>query len=162
MAVVPALPLEGIRRWAGDAGFGAVVEALYAELDAEIAGQGPVCRNRGACCRFDRFGHRLFVTPVELAFFLARTDGSARPPGGVDTCRYHQGGLCTARRGRPTGCRIFFCDPGSRAWQPPLTERTLARLKGLHGRFSLPYAYVDWMAALWALTRDLTTPTAGP
>ena len=31
------------------------VEELYADLDATIAARGPVCLNRGSCCRFGRF-----------------------------------------------------------------------------------------------------------
>ena len=42
-------------------------------------------------------------------------------------------------------------DPASRAWQGPLTEHTLTALKGLHSRFHLPYAYLDWMEALGLL-----------
>ncbi|MCK6482855.1 MAG: hypothetical protein HUU22_05095 [Phycisphaerae bacterium] len=43
---------------------------LYARLDAEIASHAPVCTNRGECCHFDTYGHLLFVTPVELAYFV--------------------------------------------------------------------------------------------
>ena len=152
MAFVPALPLDGIRRCAADEAFLAAVHESYAGLDAEIAAEHPICIGRGACCRFGQFGHRLFVTPAELAYFRARVDGPILGPDAGDACPYQQDSLCTARAGRPAGCRIFFCDPGSQAWQPPLTEKTLARLKELHGRFGLPYAYVDWIRALQALT----------
>jgi hypothetical protein len=148
------LPLDRIRRLADEGQFLAAVGDLYADLDAEIAGRGAVCVNRGACCTFGGFGHRLFVTPVELAYFCGRTEGPVRCPGDAshgDTCPYHRDGVCTARVGRPTGCRVFFCDPASQPWQGPLTERTLIALKELHGRFDLPYAYVDWMQALVVL-----------
>lgn len=150
---VESLPLDQIRRCAADPDFLATVDALYADLDAEIAGNSPVCSNRGACCKFGAFGHRLFVTPVELACFLARTIEPIQAPSGPDACPYQQEGLCTARQGRPVGCRIFFCEPASAAWQGPLTERTLGRLKELHARFDLPYAYVDWTQALGRLTQ---------
>jgi hypothetical protein len=143
-----ALPLAAVREAVGNAELLAAVEALYADLDAEVATHQPVCRNRGDCCNFGRYGHRLFVTPVEVAYFLARLDDSRRPPAGLDACPYHVEGRCEARAGRPAGCRIFYCGPSSRTWQSPLTEEILARLKALHEQFGLPYAYVDWMAAL--------------
>lgn len=147
----PALPIEDILRCAGDSTFLASVAELYDELAAEIAAHHPICTNRGACCRFGEFGHRLFVTPVELAYFMGTSEGSIRRPETDQECPYQRGGLCTAREGRPTGCRIFFCEPRSGPWQPPMTERTLRRLKNLHDRFDLPYLYLDWMRALEGL-----------
>ena len=157
----PALPCDGVRRWASDPLLAEAVRDLYAQLNDQIAAHHPVCTNRGACCRFGEFGHRLFVTPVELAYFLATTDVPVRQPGTGDACPYQRDGWCTARVGRPSGCRIFFCDPNTRSWQPPLTEGTLARLKELHERFDLPYAYLDWMQALrqlWVPGRPSRTP----
>lgn len=148
----PALPLEEVRRCASHAVFVETVRDLYADLDAQIAARRPVCSNRGACCRFGEFGHRLFVTPIEVAYFLATAEGPVPRSEASQTCPYQRGGLCTARVGRPAGCRIFFCDPDARSWQGPLTEATLARLKDLHERFNLPYAYLDWMQALGQLS----------
>ena len=144
------LPAAEIRRCAADPTFVDAAADLYEQLDAEIAARNPTCVNRGSCCRFGEFGHRLFVTPVELAYFLAKTGGKgpASDRGGRDNCPYQRDGQCTVREGRPAGCRIFFCDPKAQAWQGPLTERNLRRLKGLHERLDLPYAYLDWMQAL--------------
>ncbi len=49
------------------------------------------------------------------------------------------------------GCRIFFCDPAMRDWQGPMTEEYLARVRLLHERLQVPYAYVEWLAALGAV-----------
>ena len=57
-------------------------------------------------------------------------------------------GRCTTRDSRPTGCRIFFCEQASEAWQSPETEATLNEIKALHTRFDVPYAYVEWLDAL--------------
>jgi hypothetical protein len=142
-----------IGRCAADPEFVAAMGALWAGLDAEIAGRRAVCANRGMCCRFEEFGHRLFVTPAELAYFMATSEAPIRRPMNGDVCPYQSEGLCQARRGRPAGCRIFFCEAQARQWQGPLTERTLARLKELHGRFNLAYAYVEWLRALeWLST----------
>jgi hypothetical protein len=146
------LPIEAIRHAGADPTFRAAVEALYAELDAEIAGRLPLCINRGHCCRFEQYGHRLYVTSVELAYFAATADGTQRPADADSDCPYHEGGVCTARTSRPAGCRIFFCDPAAADWQAPVTERVLRRLRALGEQFGLPYAYVEWRSALRALT----------
>ncbi len=156
------LPLADIVRCANNAEFVAAVEELFAELDAEIAARNPVCTNRGACCSFGEFGHRLFVTPVELAYFLARVDGPIRPPESRDHCPYQSGGKCTVRTPRPAGCRIFYCDPNSQSWQGPATEQVLARIKDLHVRFDLPYAYADWTDSLTHLASQLTDRPTKP
>ncbi len=50
----------------------AELDAFFGQLDQRIADHQPVCRNRGACCKFDAFGHKLYVTTLELAYFRAR------------------------------------------------------------------------------------------
>lgn len=57
-----------------------VVEAMrvfYAEAAHRIAAEGPTCWNRGACCRFGEYGHRLYVTALEVAYYLARSQDVA-------------------------------------------------------------------------------------
>ncbi|MHC4091771.1 MAG: hypothetical protein ACYSVY_16140 [Planctomycetota bacterium] len=147
VASIP-VPVGDIRRRAADPSFLSAVQKFYQELDGRIAAHQPVCVGHGDCCRFGAFGHRLFVTPVELAYFLAGTAVAGKSPELADDCPYQAKGRCSARDARPTGCRIFFCDPASRSWQPSLTEETLAGLADLHRRFHLPYVYVDWIQAL--------------
>jgi len=62
-----ALPIAEIRRAAADAEFQAEMAAHLADLDARIAARRPLCTNRGDCCKFDAYGHALFVSAVELA-----------------------------------------------------------------------------------------------
>ena len=145
------LPIAEIRSLAEDEGFVAAVGRVYGALDARVAERQPVCINRGECCRFASFGHKLFVTPVELAYFVA-TRGEA-PAGGGErgTCPHHVDGRCEARAARPVGCRVFYCDPASQGWQPGETEATLLELKELHRRFNVPYVYVEWLGALQEL-----------
>ncbi len=57
-------------------GLGAIA-ALYADVDAAIAVQNPVCRASGRCCHFEPYGHQLYVTTMELAYFAH----VQRPPG---------------------------------------------------------------------------------
>lgn len=125
------------------------VRHLYARAQQFIDAQQPTCWNRGECCRFGAFGHRLFVTTMELAYYLAAGEVPAVPA--VDACPHAHDGRCHARDRRPLGCRIFYCDPEAQRWQPPLTERLLAELRTLHNELGVEYVYVDWMVALAAL-----------
>src|SRR5688500_9413909 len=86
----------------------AAVARVYADLQREIDARKPLCTASGRCCRFDEFGHRLYVTTIELAAFVAGlTDGPTQAnPGG---CPFQLGGLCSVHTIRPFGCRVFFC-----------------------------------------------------
>ncbi len=46
------------------------VARVYADLDRTIASHKPTCWNYGNCCRFAEFGHKLYVTTAELAYFV--------------------------------------------------------------------------------------------
>jgi len=130
--------------------------AFYGATDQAIAGYGPVCRNRGLCCHFAEFGHKLYVTTAELAFFLRQAGGGARRPDAAgDDCPYHVAGRCEARLFRPLGCRVFFCDPDTREWQGPEYESRLIELKGIGDRHGVDYLYVEWLSALRELSEAL-------
>lgn len=126
---------------------------LYAEVDRAIRSRGPVCWNRGLCCRFAEAGHHLFVTPLEVVYFVQHHGWPPTPPR-VDTCPAYQGGRCVARLGRPLGCRVFYCQASARWWQPGLSEQYLTRLRALHERLGLAWVYAEWLAVLDALARQ--------
>jgi Fe-S-cluster containining protein len=46
------------------------VAQLYAELQEQIDKRRPVCSLSGRCCRFEEYGHQLYVTTLELAAFV--------------------------------------------------------------------------------------------
>ena len=139
------------------------LRGFYTELDAAVAAKGPTCWASGRCCKFDDFGHRLYVTGLEVAWFLEqvrstppqtpdaesaqgiRLPQAAEHPG---ACPYQIGGLCSTHAVRPLGCRIFFCQRGTDAWQQDLYEAYLARLRTLHARHGLEYRYLDWIEGL--------------
>lgn len=125
------------------------MRSFYAEADREITDQNATCRNQGECCRFGEFGHRLYVTTLEIVYYLAT--GSLPPPVTADACPHSLDGRCHARERRPLGCRVFYCDPHAEHWQGPLSERRLARLKVMHEELRVPYTYVDWMAVQQAI-----------
>ena len=161
----PHLPAQLLKR----------LEAFYDQLDEKIASHQPICRNRGACCRFDSYGHRLFVTGLEMHWFLhhhadavgqlavqggaSETACTARPavtphrlpvlkPDKAAGCPFQQHGQCTTRIGRPVGCRVFFCESEREGWQGELSEWALAQLKQFHQDFASPYTYTEWLRAL--------------
>src|SRR5258706_4389081 len=53
------------------------VSNLYSEVQREIDARRPLCVISGRCCRFEEYGHRLFVTTMELASFVHELQASA-------------------------------------------------------------------------------------
>lgn len=147
---------------------GAIV-ALYDQLDAAIRARGPTCWTSGKCCNFDAYGHRLYVTGLEIAWVLWRTQGTTpqhepkhadnrslpiltpSPPRPLTpSCPYQLDKLCSIHAHRPMGCRVFFCQSGTEEWQRELYETFLARLRALHETHGVPYRYMEWRAGLIA------------
>jgi Fe-S-cluster containining protein len=135
----------------------AAVEAVYHAVQGEIDARRPACAVSGRCCRFEEYGHRLYVTTLELAAFVQR---DAPSPGMWDGagCPFQRAKLCTVHPIRPFGCRMFFCDATSIAWQNDAYERYHAQLKQLHEELTVPYFYVEWRAALKALGLATSIP----
>jgi Fe-S-cluster containining protein len=122
------------------------LEQLYAEVERVVANSRAVCLARGVCCRFEEAGHELYATALEAEYALARHPERPAPeaPG---RCPYHRsslerpGGTCTAREGRPLGCRTYFCDPGPGAALEVEHEAFLRRVREIEARHGLPAAY---------------------
>ena len=127
------------------------VRALYADVQCEVDARRPVCVVSGRCCRFEEFGHRLFVTTAELAAFMHALPAFPTRAGGDwdgTGCPFQSGKMCSVHTIRPFGCRMFFCDSTSTDWQNETYERFHARLKRLHEELGVPYRYVEWRQAL--------------
>ena len=141
------------------------VGEILGRADVDIAGRRAVCNSSGRCCHFEAWGHRLYVTGVEAVHF-SRVEGVETRNAKHETrkgsislpqffakevvegCPYQVGGMCTARAGRPLGCRVYFCDENAKGWQEEVYEKYHAELKGVHERFGVPYRYVEWRVAL--------------
>jgi Fe-S-cluster containining protein len=147
----------------------AAMTLLYADLQREIDARRPLCTASGRCCHFDAFGHRLYVTTMELAAFshalqetVPASDRPVAPRGphprarvvhlaGSDpgaSCIFQRDGLCSVHPIRPFGCRIFFCDATSTQWQHERYAHFHAHLQRLHAQLDVPYRYIEWRAAL--------------
>jgi Fe-S-cluster containining protein len=133
----------------------AAVNDLYQRVQREVDERRPVCAVSGRCCRFEEYGHRLYVTTLELAAFVhelerAWSEGRAAQPATWDGtgCPFQIAKLCGVHPFRPFGCRMFFCDATSTEWQNLTYEQFHAELKRLHAELEVPYAYVEWRQAL--------------
>jgi Fe-S-cluster containining protein len=126
----------------------AAVRELYADVQQQIDARRPLCVMSGRCCRFEEFGHRLFVTTMELAAFVSQLSVDPPPPWDGTGCPFQVNKLCTVHTIRPFGCRMFFCDATAALWQNEQYEVFHARLKRLHEQMGVPYRYVEWRDAL--------------
>ena len=166
------LPWSAWRAAASDPVIDGALGALYDRLDSDVAKRGPTCWISGRCCRFDAYGHSLYVTGLEVAWVLGKSRksqvASVASRGALDdsgpaarsvtmesgdapadgACPFQAGGLCRIREIRPLGCRVFFCQHGTEDWQRDLYERYLGDLRSLHDDYDVAYRYLEWRAAL--------------
>jgi Fe-S-cluster containining protein len=126
------------------------VAALYDWIEARRV-QEPIrsgrCKACGACCDFPAYDHRLYVTPLELAYLAAKLGTQELQAMSTGRCPYQQGARCTVHEHRFLGCRVFCCD-GDPDFQSELSEEALRRLKALCEEFRIPYRYQDLATAL--------------
>ena len=156
---------------AADAGFLTGLERILLQADRAAVERRLECRQCGQCCRFEQFGHRLYVTAGELALMLhlapdrvSEPIGKIRPWGIFDNpqsairngsrakpaslCPHQDQARCLARAGRALGCRLFFCAPSAHAWFCDAYESFHQQIKLLHAAHGLPYVYAELAAAL--------------
>ena len=133
------------------------LRGLLDEIDQAVDGSGFACRQSGQCCRFESFGHRLYMSGLEIAYFRslvgeARQDTATLPifDEKQDGCPYQVGGLCSVHVDRPFACRVFFCQEGSDDWHSEQYEAFQAKIKALHDELNLPYQYMEWRTGLAA------------
>ena len=127
----------------------AELEALYRELDLEVDSHSPRCEMSGVCCRFEEAGHELFATALETDYTEHRHP-TAPAPEAKGRCPYHVRGTCTARAGRPLGCRTYFCDPLTETALQELHEVFLARVRKIERTTGYPASYGPFPAQLRA------------
>lgn len=131
---------------------------FYQRVDEALAEHEPQCTNRGQCCNFARAGHRLFVTPIEVAAFRqAYADRWHAAEPALGRCSWQVDGVCTAREFRPLGCRVYFCDPQAQVWQNEFYEARLRELKQFMTERGIQYRYEEWLSALSVFS----TPASG-
>ena len=130
------------------------VEKVYATVDAAIAAAQPKCDASGRCCRFEEYGHTLFISQFE-AEILLETAPQYQKPVSRTACPFQIDNLCTARAERPLGCRIYFCDPNFQEQQHAITETAIAELKRIANEYETGWQY----APLHVFLNEADRPT---
>ena len=135
----------------------AALAEIYRSVDAEVERLGLTCMGGGACCRFDIADHRLFATTAEITYLLAHGPATQVVPPG--RCPYQVGPRCTARDGRPLGCRTYFCSPAAPDAIDGLYDLFHEPISRLHHQLSVPYLYLELTGALAVLGPAAATPS---
>jgi Fe-S-cluster containining protein len=126
------------------------LEAVYADLDAELARLRPACQASGRCCRFREHGHQLWTTRLEIDYLVESEGLPTSIPDGA--CPYQKGGLCGVRDHRMLGCRVYFCDPAYKPHMAAIYEKYHRLIRDLHSRHGLPYHYFEVLEGLRRVT----------
>ena len=158
------------RRAAQHEDVAAFFERERVRIAETVRAMRPICLASGACCRFEEYGRRMYLSGLEAAFVVARIDAAraeraANPLRVLEVsdarsrgdCPYLRAGICGEHEERPLGCRIFYCDKGADGrgadWQSELYEETHRGTLALHERLGVPYRYLEWREALGLLAR---------
>ena len=134
----------------------AVLE-VYATVDAAVAAARPKCDASGRCCRFEEYGHSLFISQFEAELLLETAPHYEKPITRAG-CPFQIDNLCTARNERPLGCRIYFCDPTFQDQQQSITELAIAELKRIANEHDTGWRY----APLHVFLNEADRPTVSP
>lgn len=182
------LPIAEWMQAVADPEIDGAIESIYADAALETERQRPICLASGHCCHFDAYGHDLFVTGLETAWFFRRlhtesatpepraphgSPGSERagaikatrhalplaPSRAGRVCPWLDGRLCGARAARPLGCRVFHCDSRADGWMNALLEGLHARIRTVHERHAVIYHYGEWLRMLDAFAEHLRNPS---
>jgi Fe-S-cluster containining protein len=165
-----AADIAAWRRGAAHADARVFFVSARARIAEVVRAKRPLCLASGACCRFEEYGHRMYLSGLEAAFVAARIDAAraaraANPLRILEVtdarargdCPYLRNGLCGEHEERPLGCRIFFCDKGADGrgaeWQSELYEEMHRDTIALHERLGVPYRYLEWREALALFAR---------
>jgi len=120
------------------------VAEIYNWIDEQIVkkGSAETCDACGKCCDFEAFGHKLYVTTLELMYLAANlpAEDIRAMNGGV--CPYNSGGKCSIYDYRFSGCRIFNCK-GDIEFQGRLSEAAVGKFKAICEEFDIPYSYKE-------------------
>lgn len=125
------------------------VAEIYNWIDSMINNADPAisCCACGKCCDFDTFGHRLFITSIEMRYFVEVTGTDNLKLMTAEICPYNIDKKCTVHNHRFAGCRIFNCKADS-GLQNLLSESALGLLKKACIDHNIPYLYSDLKTAL--------------
>lgn len=118
----------------------AELEQVYQDLAREVDAAAVRCDLSGVCCDFERSGHVLFATELEVEY-ARRHGASVVPEAPAVACPFFVDRRCELRNGRPLGCRVYFCDPNYAEKMHELAERHHRRVAEIHERHRIGYRY---------------------
>lgn len=124
------------------------IKDIYDALGQAVTAKGPTCWTSGKCCNFNAYGHLLYVTGLEIAWYCRQIE---QIPGVIDLkapCPFQFDGLCSTHAIRPLGCRVYFCQKGTEDWQQDVYEQFQQQLISLHKDYDITYAYMEWRAGM--------------
>ncbi len=169
-----------VRDWLAAASRADVRDALARVHDGiahDVGKLSPVCEQSGRCCRFEEYGHRLYITGLETAASLLGAGiinragillihpGAPGDPAdaAAGVCPLAVGRACGVHHDRPAGCRVFYCDP---VWAPDMgrvSERAAGEIRAMHERFGVAYRYGEWrgLLAIFGVAGPIFTESGG-
>jgi Fe-S-cluster containining protein len=129
-----------------------LMASIYRDLDASIGQVQSTCQSCKKCCDFAKSGLNLFVTNLELAYFVMNVPPVNEISAG--RCPYLDANLgCSVREFRPIGCRTYFCTPPQGYDEQALYENAIGQVKRFIETHPLAYGYIEWLKGLGEFTR---------
>ncbi len=116
------------------------LDEIYKELEEDLSRLAPECKACGRCCHFESFGHVLYASNLEVDYLLLKA-GPPKKSIAKEVCPYLVDNLCTVRRHRTLGCRVFFCQKDWQDTSQELYQRYYRRIKELATRYQLEWCY---------------------
>jgi Fe-S-cluster containining protein len=124
-----------------------LMASIYRELDTSIGQVQSTCQSCKKCCDFAKSGLNLFVSNLELAYFVMNVPPAEEIPAG--RCPYLDENLgCRVREFRPIGCRTYFCRPPEGYDEQMLYEKAIGQVKRFIETQRLAYGYIEWLKGL--------------
>jgi Fe-S-cluster containining protein len=126
------------------------VAEVYNWLDLQVATREDTdlkCKACGKCCDFESWGHRLYVSTPELAYFAAGRIAENIRPMRHGLCPYNLNGKCQAYDKRFIGCRVFLCE-GDNDVEAELSNKSLEAMKRISNDCGMIWRYADLKTAL--------------
>lgn len=116
------------------------VGSLYKWLDSRIQKSIPddICTGCGECCEFEKYGHRIYISNLELLYLKSFIPNLPAVVNG--RCPFMEGNKCTVRDYRFAACRIFFCKADA-IFQQDLSEEFIKKIKILSKTYKVEYRY---------------------
>ena len=125
------------------------LQELYGRVAKWVESSRVVCLSRGVCCHFEDAGHELMAGSLEADYCVEKNPKTSVPaaPG---RCPYHVEGKCTAREGRPLGCRTYFCHAGYAEALEAGHEKFLGEIRDIEKRHGYSSSYARFVELLEA------------